>query len=282
MRMSFSSDCCHSAVATTSSPSKLHKGATEVVAACGYEAIAPEVGEHSFTNALAEVLAAASKGNPFSVAELHTRVLSRLRCWTLSLIKDENGKRRQSPTGSLQYEHQTRRTPIYSILCETQPRRSILLAPLRSEPGETTHLPNRPSSGTNIPTGPTPAENASNMDSDGRKRKRPADEVVEYPQVLLAIRPDKYQLDLDAWKEFLLRQLHAEAKKIKIEGICGSFSTLLLLRIPVAVWDVLPENPAYSFVVLSRRKTTRSRSLRWHRQLNSHQAQNSRSNFWHR
>jgi hypothetical protein len=46
----------------------------------------------------------------------------------------------------------------------------------------------------------------------------------------------------------LLRQFPSEAKGIKIEGIYGSFSTLLLLRVPVIVWNLLPQNPAYTFV----------------------------------
>jgi hypothetical protein len=85
-------------------------------------------------------------------------------------------------------------------------------------------------------------------DDPTKKRKRPADEEIEYPQVLLAIRLDKHELDLEAWKECLLRQLPTEAKDIKIEGIYSSFSTLLLLRLPVAVWDLLPANLAYSFI----------------------------------
>ncbi|KAH7399937.1 hypothetical protein BKA64DRAFT_469653 [Cadophora sp. MPI-SDFR-AT-0126] len=41
-------DCCNSAASTTSPSCRGHKGVTEVMAACGYEAIAAEVGEHSF------------------------------------------------------------------------------------------------------------------------------------------------------------------------------------------------------------------------------------------
>jgi hypothetical protein len=39
-----------------------------------------------------------------------------------------------------------------------------------------------------------------------------------------------------------------EAKGIKIEAIYDSFSTLVLLTLPVALWNLLPENSAYSFV----------------------------------
>ena len=55
-------------------------------------------------------------------------------------------------------------------------------------------------------------------------------------------------MGIQAWKECSLRQLPPEAQGIKIEGIYGSFSTLLLLRIPVVIWDLLPRNSAYSFV----------------------------------
>jgi hypothetical protein len=37
-----------------------------------------------------------------------------------------------------------------------------------------------------------------------------------------------------------------------VEGVYGSDSTLLLLSVPVAVWDLLPANPAMTFVGFSR------------------------------
>lgn len=39
-----------------------------------------------------------------------------------------------------------------------------------------------------------------------------------------------------------------EGKDVHIEGKYDSCSTLILARIPMAVWNLLPENPAYSFV----------------------------------
>lgn len=151
---------------------------------------------------MAEVLSAASKGQPFSVAELHTRVLNHLKCWTPSFIKDEKGKRKEDPDGRLLFERQPRRTPIYSILCETQPRRSILLSPLKVSSTE----PETPAGGLNrgpvpsasISSGPSPSEKLSNIEEGVRKRKRIIDEVIEYPQVLLAIRLDRHELDLNA------------------------------------------------------------------------------------
>ncbi|KAH7370074.1 hypothetical protein BKA65DRAFT_487637 [Rhexocercosporidium sp. MPI-PUGE-AT-0058] len=238
-------DCCNSAATAESSSTQPHKGVTEVIAACGYETIAPEVGEHSFSNALSEVLAASSKGRPFSVAELHTKILTRLKCWTPSFVKDDKGKRKEDQEGRLLFERQPRRTPIYSIICETEPRRSIIMAPLESFASKTdtssSHI-------NNLTAGPSSSRSPSVPNDHARKRKRPVDESIEYPQVLLAIRLEKHDLDIEAWKECLLRQLPPEAKEIKIEGIYGSFSTLLLLRLPLEVWDLLPENRAYSFV----------------------------------
>ncbi|KAH7395585.1 hypothetical protein BKA64DRAFT_745783 [Cadophora sp. MPI-SDFR-AT-0126] len=245
-------DCCNSAATAASSSNQRHKGVTEVIAACGYETIAPEVGEHSFSNALAEVLAAASKGKPFSVAELHTKILTRLKCWTPSFVKDDKGKRKEDQAGRLLFERQPRRTPIYSIICETEPRRSIILAPLSlgAKEGEASSstTAHRTASSSSDPAGPSSPGFLFGSDRHAKKRKRPIDEVIQYPQVLLAIRLDKHELDMEAWKECLLRQLPPEAKDVKIEGIFGSFSTLLLLRVPLEIWDLLPENRAYSFV----------------------------------
>jgi hypothetical protein len=125
-------DCCNSAATTISSAFRGgHKGVTEVIAACGYETPAPEVGEHSFSNALMEVLVAASKEVPISVAELHARVLGRLKCWTPSFDKDKDGKFTEDEDGKLRHELRHRRTPIYGILCKTEPRRSISVGPIK-------------------------------------------------------------------------------------------------------------------------------------------------------
>lgn len=234
-------DCCNSAATTTSESQQSQAGVTEVIAACGYESIAPEVGEHSFTNALMQTLAAASKGVPFSVGELHNRILNRLKCWTPSVVKDENGKMMEDENGILQYERQPRRTPIYSILVESNPRRSILLAPFRES---------QRSLATSVPSNAQFATGQNNIPQLIGKRKRspsPGKEIEKFSQVILSIQLRGDQLDIQAWRE-CIRLFPVEAQAIKIEGIYDSFSTLLLIRLPVAVWNLLPKNPAYSFV----------------------------------
>ena len=227
-------DCCNSAATTASSSFRGNKGVTEAISACGYETSAPEVGEHSFSNALTEILAATCKGPPFSIAELHSRVLNRLKCWAPCLVKDGDGKFKQDHAGRLQIECQPRRTPIYSILCESEPRRSVLLSPLRR-------------SNHSLATPETTSESHLLFEGSRRRGKQHLQKGIECPQILLTVRLEEDALDVQSWKEFL-RQLPAEGKDIKIEGLYRSFSTLLLLRLPVTIWDLLPDHPAYGFV----------------------------------
>ncbi|KUJ23891.1 uncharacterized protein LY89DRAFT_776104 [Mollisia scopiformis] len=241
-------DCCYSAAGPiTGSGRKRH--VVEAIAACGYETIAPEVDKHSFTKALTEMLARKLEGGSFSVGELHSRVLSKLKCWTPDLRTDEYGKFLETRDGHFIPEHQPRRTPIYSIICETEPRRSILLAPLpKREFSSTPSASDGPDTPSSSSPGPVPWDiPAPSTNLTSKKRKRNAEHKAPTAQILLAIRLERDALDIPQWTE-LLRNLPSEAIDIRIEGVYQSFSTLLLLRMPVAVWDLLPQNPAYSFV----------------------------------
>lgn len=104
---------------------------TELIAACGFESIAPEVGEHSFNIALVHVLAVASEQAAFSVSELHGRLLTRLKSWTPSPLRDQTGRFLKNERGNLIMELQRRRTPIYSPLTHAQQHREIILRPLK-------------------------------------------------------------------------------------------------------------------------------------------------------
>jgi hypothetical protein len=253
-------DCCYSAATTISPSISGYKGVTEVISACGYETMAPPVCEHSFSKALTQILASASQGQPFSVGELHVRVLNRLMCWTPSLVQDQDRKFIKDLDGRLIYERQPRRTPIYTIICETESRQSITLAPLKRpiSISESSNISNDAGDSIAIP-----AKRLDRQQSPAAKRKRSTEEglntscdlkqqrsnekEVEYPQVLLAIRLESDTFDKAAWLEWL-RVAPPECKDVKIEGRYDSFSALLLVRMPAAIWNLLPENAAYSFV----------------------------------
>jgi hypothetical protein len=234
-------DCCHSAALPTTDCQQRAGGIVEVIAACGYETIAAEVDQHSFTKTLTDVLAIASKGFPFSIGELHSRVLSRLKCCAPQLATDEEGHYIENTEGRLLYERQPRRTPIYSIICETSPRRSIILGPLLELSSSSSSYSDQQITSSSSAISPPPP-------ASSKKRKLSSSErASKYPQVLLAIRLDDDKFDRKAWIEWI-RNAPPEAKDVCIDGAYDSFSTLVLVRMPVAVWDLLPENSAYSFV----------------------------------
>jgi hypothetical protein len=179
---------------------------------------------------------------------LHSWILGRLKCWLPSLAQNDDGNFLRNAEGRFAYEHQPRKTPIYGILCETEPRRSIVLAPLRTSTSDATSLT---SGHHNVNS--TASTSIGNKDSLFGSRNpfcKPGSSNSgneDHPQILLSIRLEKTELDIQVWRDWL-RNLPAEGQDIKIEGIYRSFSTLMLLRMPVAIWDLLPENPAYSFV----------------------------------
>jgi hypothetical protein len=71
---------------------------------------------------------------------------------------------------------------------------------------------------------------------------------ARFPQVLVCFRVTRDDFDPATWVKWLL-EAPAEARDlVKIDGFYGSFSSLLLVRMPIQVWDALPGSPAVSFV----------------------------------
>jgi hypothetical protein len=247
-------DCCHSTAIPTTDSQQRNSKVMEAITACGYETIAAGVGDNPFTKALTHILAIASKGLPFTVSELHARVVSRLKCWAPELLKGEDGTFVDTAENRLLFEHQPRRTPIFTVLCRANPTRSIILAPLGmmypspSDPTEESFsraFGKRPQADMHSDDCEQRYVNQPD-DEEGRKRKRPVDDAVKFPSILLAVRLEKCFSE-ESWVEWV-RNAPFDAKDIHVEGKYLSFSTLLLLRMPVSVWNLLPDDSAYSFV----------------------------------
>lgn len=69
------------------------------------------------------------------------------------------------------------------------------------------------------------------------------------PYVIISVALEEYQLDLDVKKTARwLESIPFLARYAKVEGVFKSYSTLLLLSVPVPVWNMLPDHPACSFV----------------------------------
>jgi hypothetical protein len=59
---------------------------------------------------------------------------------------------------------------------------------------------------------------------------------------------DGVPFDLTEWRNWLRVHVPANVAEIDIEGIFEASSKVVLLRLPVAIWDMLPDHDAYSFV----------------------------------
>lgn len=169
------------------------------------------------------------------ISKFRSLTLDRLKCWSPG-VRDLNGE--------ILREWQPRRTPVYTLLSETQPRRSIVLGPLRRR-----FLPSTLEEEDETPTTKSSASDTPSASDIKTSSENEEEDTEEYPgaQILLAIRIDESHHGRDQWLEWM-KTGPINAHDIHVEGRWGSFSALLLLRMPVEVWNLLPANPAYSFV----------------------------------
>ena len=229
-------DCC----AGASSAAEAGNGVTEVIAACGFETWAPGVSEHSFTRSLIEELQLWSDKPSNTVAMLHMRVLATMKHW-----KPRTGGTRVN---------ERRKTPIHTVLGNQGHPRSIQLIPLPIEdlplaelPAVPTERPSCESSGSE--TGSSGANDGNNLDSSQSSTSHLSSEPdFRPPKVLISLALEEDQwLSPNAWAEWL-ESVPAKVKSACVEGVYRSYSTLVLLSIPVGTWDMLPDNPAVNFI----------------------------------
>ncbi|KAH7369692.1 hypothetical protein BKA65DRAFT_470949 [Rhexocercosporidium sp. MPI-PUGE-AT-0058] len=225
-------DCCYASHPAVNSAGQ---GVTEVIAACGFEVEAPAVGPHSFTNALIQELEESFNGAPFYAAELHSKILGSLKNWKPNLLRDSHGNVWIDENGRPKYECHKRRTPVHCLLTTERPNRTIMLAPLRSTSSPRDEIQTRDAAetfGINI-LGPN---------TYPRELQNPP----QFPEVLISVRlEDDYLADDDDSENERRQQPWRE---VKIHGAYRSYSTLLLLSMPVALWNILPAHAAYSFI----------------------------------
>ena len=234
-------DCCAAASSATGAGS----GITEIIAACGFEAEAPGVGQHSFTRSLIEELKYLRRTAPFSTALLHNTVLTRAKYW--------------KPRYGISAKNQERRsTPIYIVLSNEIKQRSIVISPIQvcSPATDSAH------SLSQQPVPRDDSESSQSMNEENSLRpsqssKSSADEVwpdSEFcrPRVLISVALEEDQwLSTQEWEDWL-RSIPGLVRFANVEGAYGSDSTLLLLSMPIAVWNLIPAAPAMAFIGFSR------------------------------
>ena len=207
-------------------------GVKEIIAACGFETWTPGVGPHSFTGALIEELKRLSTGRPFSIASLHSRILERLRHWSVVYnaedycYVDEQGRAQ---------DRERNKTPVYIALNKDTIFRSIQLTPCPVEL-------EIPSDSPNTPTERVQDQSLELLSSFMEEFSK------ERTDILISVRiQSKQQLEvqqISAW----IREIPLLATAVTLHGVTRSHSTMVLMGIPVAVWNLLPEDPACSFV----------------------------------
>ena len=244
-------DCCAAASSATGGGTRT--GITEIIAACGFEAWAPGVGQHSFTRSLIDELRYLRRTSPFSTSLLHNKVLSRVKCW--------------KPRYDSSSRHQEmRKTPIYIVISnETRPR-SIELEP-RPPPLSTVNEDTVTANRTSSPDPPLrgSAFSSLSLSADASSTSGPAsessrssvsevwpDKNFECPKVLISVALEEEQwLSAPQWADWM-RSIPGLVKYANVEGIYKSGSTLLLISVPIAVWNLIPPSSAISFIGFSR------------------------------
>ncbi|KAL8904437.1 MAG: hypothetical protein Q9207_003266 [Kuettlingeria erythrocarpa] len=224
-------DCC----AAASSAGGSGRGVTELIAACGFESNAPGVGEHSFTRSLIEELKYYGQRPGFiSSAFLHNKVLARaMRSW--------------NPRYESEGAQERRRTPIHIHLADQSEQWCIELMPLPILPSSVPHQ--TPSStGSSAPSAENVDEPEPSDSSQSSLTEAWPNPAFDLPKVLVSIALEEEQiLRTGDWIEWL-KSIPALADSVRIESVYKSNSTLLLLSLPVAIWDMLPKDPAISFI----------------------------------
>ena len=212
-------DCC----AAVSSTGGSGNGVTEVIAACGSETWAPPFGEHAFTRSLIDTLGDwEGRQPPLSRAVIHSEILSKIKSWN---PKDHNPTHHQRTEAA-----ERRKIPIHIRVPNHDNERSIVLSPMKSAPELSAE-----------PTLSPLAEHNTFKEVCGQ----PKDHC---PTVLISLAlEDDQRLATSGWAEWL-QSAPGLMKYGHVEGVFKSGSILVLLTLPVAIWDLLPNDPAVNFI----------------------------------
>ena len=199
-------DCCYAASADKRSVD----GTIEVLAACGRETTTIGISQWSFTSRLTEVLRD-SRDKPLTIAMLHAKLVNYRRA---------EGKKKLT------------RTPIHSIMSDENTP-SIRLTPVIGgliTPPLTLDYSDL-------------SEQSSLSDSYNFPKRDPPS-----ARVLIAVSVKEGSENSDEWLQWLVTHMPTSVtgvRSINPEGVFRSHSSLILLSIPVAVWNLLPPSKLY-------------------------------------
>ena len=149
---------------------------------------------------------------------------------------------------------------MHCFLTNESPYRSIMLTPLMSKlPVPTVANMYRPHSQTSTTPSSEILQSPESSEYSSSTLATTVSEISKANrslQVLLAIRlEDDYFIDDDeddgkklrTWCDWL-KNIPEGAENITIQGVYKSCSALIILSLPIALWDLLPNEAAYSFI----------------------------------
>ncbi|KAL8748199.1 MAG: hypothetical protein Q9190_000018 [Brigantiaea leucoxantha] len=204
-------DCCAAASAAAASGNSI----TEVIAACGSETWAPGVNQHSFSR---------------------------------SLIEDSNTLPLK-PRFHSDLDQERRRTPIYIQLANDTNKRSIQLAPMSqvADAMDVLEIPDNSQTQSASPSSSEDVDMLSSISSPSMTKVWP-DPQFSCPKVMISVAlEDDQRLEIGEWNSWL-EAVPALVKYAKVVGVYKSNSILMMLLLPVAIWDLLPKHPTINFV----------------------------------
>ncbi|PVH77505.1 hypothetical protein DL98DRAFT_423739 [Cadophora sp. DSE1049] len=223
-------DCCASGTAT-GNPDEGH-GVTELIAACGFNTVANPVGPDSFTRALITELSLLSRMGPFTVGTLFNRILCRAQNWM--------------PSG-----REVQKAPLHVVLTQAKKLpRGIQLCTRKQK-----KTPKQSPRNTSTSSLESTSSDPSSLQSGESSISSVSSELDVYPRIAITIRLQETLSQSDfsvgLFSEWI-RMMPVLAKNVKVEAGFASFSTLLLVSIPVAMWCYIPSNPAISVAGIIR------------------------------
>ncbi|KAL8804411.1 MAG: hypothetical protein Q9200_005843 [Gallowayella weberi] len=217
--------------------------------ACGFETGTPGVGDHSFTRSLIEELRYYGESKrPVSTAFLYSKVLARAKnSWNPRFERDANRERRK--------------TPVHIHLADRSKQRCIELVPMRIPPASNSSpsmgAPSQVLSAVQSSAPSTPPSEDVDLSGAADSSQSPSSESLaglekQLPRVLISVALEPEQIfRTQDWMDWL-KSFPALAQCIHLESIYQSNSQLLIFSVPIALWDMLPKDPAIAFVAFVR------------------------------
>ncbi|KAH7350614.1 hypothetical protein BKA65DRAFT_475994 [Rhexocercosporidium sp. MPI-PUGE-AT-0058] len=251
-------DCCASGTANASEGN----GVNELISACAFNETANGVGPFSFTSALVTELRLLGNRPSFSVGELYKKIFFRTQCRMPEELYADGTERERHPA------------PIHLVLTHGCPVPRSILLPAKVGPQRSTY----PTSSWQPPiswgckslssfdSGTPAAANSRNSSVSGPSGNQDStstpgtsntgdptpdmSQVLKFqrgPRLLFAVRMrDTFQPGEDMVELFTewMRCMPTIADEVNVEASFDSYSTIVIISLPVSVAAYLPQDPS--------------------------------------